>query len=181
MAKYVYVPCAHCGKDFLRQDICGAQKWCSPYCRVMTKIDQSSVDGCWEFIGSRQPFGYGVINDHGKILRTHRVVFEWHFGPIPEGMVVRHKCDNGACCRIDHLELGTKKDNTQDMLSRKRHRTNPERGNDRYNAKLDEQKVREIRRMYAAGVRIKDIADAFGISGANAHVVATKKGWTHVT
>lgn len=80
--------------------------------------------GCWEWRGGRNEYGYGTITLVRKGLhkaRVHRVVYERHFGPIPDGMVVRHKCDNPPCSNPDHLELGTKADNTQDMMSRGRH------------------------------------------------------------
>lgn len=38
-------------------------------------------------------------------------------GPIPEGMVVHHKCYNRACYNIDHLELRTQRDNILDGSS----------------------------------------------------------------
>ena len=40
------------------------------------------------------------------------------FGEIPKGMVIRHKCDNPNCCNIEHLEIGTQKDNIEDMIKR---------------------------------------------------------------
>ena len=33
-------------------------------------------------------------------------------------MVVRHKCDNPTCVEIKHLEIGTRKQNTHDLISR---------------------------------------------------------------
>lgn len=41
-------------------------------------------------------------------------------GPIPKGMFVLHKCDVRACVKPDHLFIGTKKDNTRDMMSKGR-------------------------------------------------------------
>lgn len=40
---------------------------------------------------------------HG-IYMYHVYVWEKHFGKLPEGYEVHHKCGNRACCNIDHLE-----------------------------------------------------------------------------
>lgn len=53
--------------------------------------------------------------------RQSRKAWEKAHGPIPEGLQVLHKCDNKLCRRLDHLYLGTPKQNTADMLARDRH------------------------------------------------------------
>lgn len=80
--------------------------------------------GCWEWRGDRNELGYGRLTLTRKGLdkaRVHRLMFERYFGPIPDGSVVRHKCDNPPCSNPDHLELGTMADNSQDMVERGRH------------------------------------------------------------
>jgi len=57
----------------------------------------------------------------------HRVVFEECHGPIPDGMYVCHTCDNPPCINIDHLFLGTPRDNMLDKVAKGRHSN----GNDR--------------------------------------------------
>jgi hypothetical protein len=52
---------------------------------------------------------------------SHRVVWEHHHGPLPEGKCVLHHCDNPPCVKIEHLFLGTKADNNRDMTSKGRH------------------------------------------------------------
>lgn len=80
--------------------------------------------GCWEWRGRRNWNGYGVVSLARRDLsdaRVHRLMFERYYGPIPDGMVIRHKCDNPPCSNPDHLELGTQNDNVQDMKDRGRH------------------------------------------------------------
>ena len=88
--------------------------------RLIDKLDMSG--DCWEFQGCRTDFGHGQISaDRKNIrLRAHRVAWEIWKGPIPEGLCVLHKCDNPPCCNPEHLFLGTKKDNTRDMISKGR-------------------------------------------------------------
>lgn len=72
--------------------------------------------GCREWQGRRLPKGYAQV---GASL-GHRRVWEHHFGPIPPGRCVRHRCDNPPCLNIEHLELGTARDNSGDMVRRGR-------------------------------------------------------------
>src|SRR5262245_52091786 len=79
----------------------------------------NKTETCWLWTGAKHEFGYGLINKGGaggRILRAHRVIWEWTNGPIPKGFFVCHHCDVPACVRPDHLFLGTNKDNVQDMI-----------------------------------------------------------------
>ncbi len=68
--------------------------------------------------------GYFAIKLEGdKLAKSHiapRVAWELLNGPIPKGMLVCHKCDNRPCINIDHLFLGTHKDNAKDMIQKGR-------------------------------------------------------------
>lgn len=83
-----------------------------------------TASGCWEWRGARNDLGYGTLTLVRQGLdkaRVHRLMYERYNGLIPEGLIVRHKCDNPPCSNPDHLELGTMADNTQDMMERGRH------------------------------------------------------------
>lgn len=87
--------------------------------RFFIKVIQT--DDCWYWIaGSRGKTGYGAFKIENDTVDAHRVSWMIHFGPIPDGLCVCHKCDNRRCVRPDHLFLGTKKDNNQDMFRKGR-------------------------------------------------------------
>lgn len=100
-------------------------------------VVREELGACWVWIGGKGRDGYGLMSEGrrrpgvaaGKMLRVHRVSWELHNGPIPEGRQVCHKCDNAPCVRPSHLFLGTNKQNHEDMTQKGRHwRQNAGRG-----------------------------------------------------
>lgn len=95
--------------------------------RFWPRIDKTPY--CWLWTGATTTpkpttkVKYGVLGRGGRgsgNIRAHVASWIIHFGPIPEGLLVRHKCDIGTCVNPDHLELGTQKDNMQDASKRGR-------------------------------------------------------------
>jgi len=78
------------------------------------------VSDCIEHTGCRTHDGYGRKTVRRKTYLAHRLVWAEVHGPIPEGMIIMHTCDNPPCINIDHLRLGTKAENTADMIAKGR-------------------------------------------------------------
>ena len=140
--------------------------------------DVMTPTGCWEIRGSKHRQGYGLLKVKGSTKFAHRIAYEAWVGPIPEGLVVRHKCDNPPCINPDHLEVGTQKDNAVDRETRGRR--NPARGSRSGAAKLTEDSVSEIKRLLRAGVNQQEIANRFNVSRAAVTSIKTGKTWRHV-
>ncbi len=77
----------------------------------------AGLNRCWGWNG-RILGGYGVIHMFDKTKGAHRVSYEIHHGPIPDGMVIRHRCDNKICTNPEHLEAGTSQQNIKDAHER---------------------------------------------------------------
>lgn len=75
---------------------------------------------CIRWAGNILRDGYGQKYRAGRRYQAHRWAWEQVNGPIPNGLVVRHKCDNRACVNVAHLELGTQSDNIRDAVKRGR-------------------------------------------------------------
>ena len=87
--------------------------------RFWAKVNKTET--CWLWTGGKRPFGYGFIWYEGRNLSVHRLSFEMHHGPIPEGMVVCHRCDVPSCLNPDHLFLGSQSVNVTDCVQKNRH------------------------------------------------------------
>ena len=98
--------------------------------RIVEKIDRlyilqrSSVDpdtDCWNWDLYKNKGGYGTAMIAGCGYRAHRLSYAIFKGPVPQGYLICHACDNPSCVNPSHLWAGTPKDNTLDMMRKGRH------------------------------------------------------------
>ena len=85
-------------------------------------------------------------------MLAHRASYIAHIGPIPDNMVVRHKCDVRCCVNPNHLELGTSQDNVNDRNERGR----TARGHRVSRTRLSDDDVRFIRQSYMSDAELSD-------------------------
>lgn len=138
----------------------------TPADTFLTRVEKTS--SCWLWLGARNQYGYGIVLLPGEVkVRAHRFAHELFCGPIPEGMVVRHVCDNPPCVNPAHLELGTKAENNRDTAIRRRHHY----GRDHWNGRLTEGDVLEI---LTSPMRNCELARKFGVDPS--HISRLRSG-----
>ncbi|WP_218780901.1 MULTISPECIES: HNH endonuclease [Paenibacillus] len=120
--------------------------------------------------------GYVYVYRNRKHRRAHRLVYEECFGEIPEGLVVRHKCDVRNCVNPEHLELGTQADNVQDRVIRGRSSAGEHNGRKKHNEKT----VREIRRLVSEGMTTKGISARLDVNFHTVKNIRERKTWKHI-
>ncbi len=154
--------------------------------RFWDKVDVKGPDDCWLWTAGMFSSGYGQIRVGGKSRLAHRVSYEIHSGPIPDGMQVNHTCsgrypkgsgENRRCVNPSHLKLGTAKSNSKDRRDDGKTSTGESHGR----ARLTEEQVLEIRAMHDSGeVTNQEIADAYGVEKSRISKIALRKSWGHV-
>lgn len=186
--------CKNCGKQFLaltRDVKRGYGKFCSRKCHstsMVHGVDEfwSQVEkgeGCWVWLGSKMADGYGSARRNSKTVLAHRLSYELTFGPIPDGLMVCHTCDNKPCVRPDHFFLGTCRDNIQDA-SRKGRLACGERGGMQFSPtrKLSKEDVVSIRSEYVPRVvTIKELARQYNVSPRTIRAVVAHENWKWVS
>lgn len=131
---------------------------------------------CKIWTGGINSAGYGVRYVNGKAVLVHRHEYQAHHGDLPDGLLVRHKCDVRACYEIDHLVPGTALDNSRDMVERGRSGV----GERNARASLTEQDVLAIRNADRYRGYQKDLAVKYGVTFQQISAIILRKKWQHV-
>jgi hypothetical protein len=151
-------------------------------------VDTRNTRGCWEWTGAKNAYGYGAFNAgpdfDRKVMAAHR--FSWiihHGSSIPPKMDICHHCDNPKCVRPDHLFLGTRQDNVNDMMKKGRYvKGRRPSGPDHYSKirgfgkKLTSEQAMEIR---ASSLSCKELAEKYSVSSSTISEIRHFKSWRH--
>lgn len=125
------------------------------------------------------------------MIRVHRASYAFFYEEPKKELEVCHKCDVRHCVRPDHLFLGTHVENMRDCIRKGRDKTlngkwisdHPEvmrRGESHTASKLDNNKVKEIRRLHEIGIRCKEIGQKTGMHVNTIRAVVIRRTWKHV-
>lgn len=82
--------------------------------RIWSKVEKA--DPCWPWRGQVDKGSGGYGRYHGE--RAHRLIYEMTVGPIPDGLLVDHRCQNRICVNPEHLRLATQKQNGENLVQR---------------------------------------------------------------
>lgn len=129
--------------------------------------------------------GYGVIRHLGKTVLAHRLSYCQHHGlnlSDIDGVLIRHKCDNPPCINPDHLEPGTHKDNSRDMVERGRayRWVGLRDGEKNPRCKLTKPEVDAIRaryKKYSSKDGLKSIARDYGVHFLTIFCIVSGRNW----
>jgi hypothetical protein len=142
--------------------------------RFWSRVEVRERDQCWPWRYGLDECGYGEYRALDKSRdHSHRVAYRIGVGEIPEGVVIRHSCDNGACCNWTHLLPGTHADNVQDRVERYR----SARGEANGRAKLVSPEVLHIRSSHLSA---SALAKHYGVSEDTIQDIRTRETWTHL-
>lgn len=126
--------------------------------------------------------GYVRIRYKGKQDRLFRVLYQQKYGEIPKGKVLRHICNNTWCVNVEHLKIGTHKENMEDMV--KSHRSTKGKTNEKLygtknrSSKLNEEQVKAI---YLSKISNKELGKLYNVSKTNISYIKNKKQWKWLT
>ena len=134
---------------------------------------KNSHSGCWLWLRSKNKNGYGSIRVNTRTEFVHRVSYIIFVSDIPPGLCVCHTCDNPSCVNPKHLWLGTRKQNSEDMVRKQRaSRISPTNGfkpghtltRKKRMRKLTDEQVREIRATLYTKEPLEPVAERYGVS-----------------
>jgi len=139
---------------------------------------------CWEYragiIGSPRHKQMHIRKEGERriVIGAHVFSYKQFVGPIPDGMLVCHKCDNPPCVRPGHLFLGTVQDNALDTKAKGR--LDIRQGEKNPGAKLTEAKVILLRELHASGIGPIELSSRFSIPLGTINCVVYRQSWKHL-
>lgn len=140
-------------------------------------VDKATTpDGCWTWTGCLRR-GYGDFKHGGRKYGAH--VWSWRLAngrEVPTGLCVMHKCDNRACVRPDHLQVGTTHENMLDKVQKGRQA----RGESNASSKLTEDRVRYLKKNRPKGRELTALARIWGVSATAVREVLLGRNWRHI-
>lgn len=147
--------------------------------RFWRGVQKLGPDECWNWQAAPRN-GYGALKYGVHVLGTHIVSYRIHKGEVPEGLLVKHSCDNRLCCNPAHLTAGTVAQNNEEMQQRRR--LSALRGLEIYNSVLNPQMVRlfDALNMVHGWGAVKQSGLFPSISPNTIKNALYRKNWAHV-
>ncbi len=129
--------------------------------RFAAKCGKPDANDCIPWLGTKTRGGYGAIRASNSAYTTaHRVAWALERGDLSPEILVCHSCDNPSCVNADHLFIGSPKQNTADMVTKRRHSWRNGTPWQKLNS-TDGERIKDLRK---TGKTQQEIADYFGVS-----------------
>ena len=195
------INCRHCNTAIkVPQNQKNRKRWCSKKCLAQGRywenkspeeqlnklrdiFDREVIkqDDCWLWNGRINNQGYGIVwfgGQEGRHIGAHRASWLLHRGEIPKNMFICHTCDNPICTNPDHLFIGDPLINSRDRANKGRNRD--QLGAKNNMAKLNENKVIEIRKLLNIHISITSIAKLYNVNWHTIKDIKSGKNWSHI-
>lgn len=137
-------------------------------------FDYNEVTGCWVINSHyKNKKGYSRINFISHNTLIHRFVYESFYGELTSEQHVLHHCDNPSCINIEHLFVGTNKDNIDDKVRKGRQVRGEKLGLTRYTEAI----IKEIR---DKDLSVGECHRRWGMHKTNVYAIKKRKTWKHI-
>ena len=149
--------------------------------KLFTRSIPDHETGCLNWIGAHDEEGRGRITLQTTLYYAYRLAFSVFIGPVPDGFLVCHSCDNGACINPEHLWLGTDYSNIHDCIEKRRTNYKSPCGEKSSNAKLTENQVKRIRKIYLEGREtMQFLANKYHVGLNTVCCIINRYTWKHL-
>lgn len=142
--------------------------------KIMNDIEPDE-NGCKNWPFTLNSKGYGKISFKNKACEAHRVIYRCVHGEIKKGLVVRHLCNNKKCINIDHLALGTPRDNMQDAVAAGSYHL----GEKHHASKLTKEQVIYIR-SYEMDIGTSALGRKYKVNHKTIESIKNRLTWKHI-
>ena len=149
------------------------RKSINPIIRFHSKYIVDEDTGCWNWQGFLDKDGYGKFRKNSsKNIIAHRFSYEYFVGPLKEGFVICHNCQNRKCVNFNHLRQDTQKSNCVEKAYLNTH--------SKQVSSIEQviQIKKQLKNYYKG--QVKDLAHFYKVNPSTISSIKTGRMWNYV-